>query len=70
MEAIVKARKLGGSVAVVVPKEMAELENIKPNDSVRITVERIDEVSSLWGRWKWIRKSTDRIMREIDENED
>lgn len=70
MEAVTKARKVGGSVAVIVPKEVAEKESIRPNDTVRIRVERVDELGEWWGRLKWVKKPTGEIMRIIDEGED
>lgn len=70
MEAVTKARKVGGSVAVIVPKEIVERENIRPNDNVRIRVERVDELGDWWGQLKWVKKPTGDIMKIIDESED
>jgi len=70
MEAIVKAKKIGGSIGVVLPKELVKKERILPEDSVKINVEKTGDFSFLWGRFKDIKKSTDEIMKEIDEGED
>ena len=69
MEAIVKAKKLGGSIAVVIPKELVERERIHPKDTLKINVQKTGDLNWLWGRFKDIKKPTDQIMREIDEGE-
>lgn len=68
MEAIVKAKKIGGSIAVVIPKKIIEQERISPEDTLKIRVEKTADFNWLWGRFK-TNKSTDQIMREIDEGE-
>ena len=70
MEAIVKAKKIGGSIGVVLPKELVKKERILPEDSVKINVEKTGDLSFLWGRFKDIKKPTDEIMKGIDEGED
>ena len=69
MEAIVKAKKIGGSIAVLIPKKIVNEERIFVDDTLKIRVERFDNLNWLWGRFKGIKKSTDKIMREIDEGE-
>ena len=69
MEAIVKAKKIGGSIGVVLPKELVRKERIMPEDKIKISVEKTADLSFLWGRFKDIKKSTDEVMREIDEGE-
>lgn len=69
MEAVVKAKKIGGSIGVVIPKEIIDKERISPEDMIKIKVERTNDFNWLWGRFKGIKKSTDQIMREIDEGE-
>lgn len=70
MEAIVKAKKIGGSIGVVLPKELVKRERILPEDKVKINVEKTGDLSFLWERFKDIKKPTDEIMKEIDEGED
>ena len=69
MGAIVKAKKIGGSIAVLIPKKIVNEERIFVDDTLKIRVERFDNLNWLWGRFKGIKKSTDKIMREIDEGE-
>lgn len=69
METITKAKQIGGSIGVIIPMEVVEQENIHPNDTVKIKIERCDDLSFLWGKGKDIKKSTDQIMKEIDEGE-
>ena len=69
MELITKTKKIGGSVAVIIPKEVAIKERILADDTVKIQIEKSDDLSFMWGRFKDIKKPTDKIMREIDEGE-
>ena len=69
-QVVVRARKVGGSVAVIVPKEVVKKERISPNDKVRLSIQRVDELTDWWGNLKWAKKPTARIIKEIDEGED
>ena len=69
MEVLVKAKKIGGSIAVIIPKKVVEKERIVENDTIKIKVEKTGDFNWLWGRGKDIKKSTDDIMKEIDEGE-
>ncbi|MBI4162042.1 MAG: AbrB/MazE/SpoVT family DNA-binding domain-containing protein [Candidatus Aenigmarchaeota archaeon] len=40
METVARAKKLGGSIAIILPKEIVKEENIKENDLVSIKVEK------------------------------
>ena len=40
MEATVRTKKIGGSIAVILPKEIVKEENIKENELVSIKVEK------------------------------
>ncbi len=70
MEAIVKAKKIGGSIGVIIPKRMVEKENIKPEDVVGLRIERKDNLNSLWGTLKDVKMPTQKAMDIIDEGED
>lgn len=70
MEAITKAKRIGGSIGVIIPKEIVEKEHIKPDDMLKIKVERKDNLNSLWGILKDIKTPTQKIMDIIDEGED
>ena len=70
METITKARKIGGSIAVIVPEDVVKKENIKPNDMVKIKISREDDLSFLWGKLKSVKIPTQEIMEIIDEGEE
>jgi len=70
METMIKAKKIGGSIGIIIPKEIVGKEKISPEDILKIKIEKIGDLSFLWGRWKDIKKPTDEIMGEIDEGED
>ncbi len=40
-EAIAKARKLGGSLVVTIPKEIADEEGIREGETIRIKIEKV-----------------------------
>lgn len=70
MQAIVKAKRIGGSVGVIIPREIVEKERIKADDTLEIKVERKDNLNSLWGVLKDVKMPTQKIMEIIDEGED
>lgn len=69
MEAITKAKQIGGSIGVIIPKEIVEQERIFVDDTLKIKVEKTDDLNWLWGKFKDVKKPTDQIMKEIDEAE-
>ena len=69
METITKAKQIGGSISVVIPKEVVENEMISVGDTLKLKVEKVDNLDFFWGRLKDIKKPTEQIMREIDEAE-
>ena len=70
METIIKAKKIGGSIGIIIPREIIGREKISPEDTLKVKIEKIADLNFLWGRWKNIKKSTDEIMKEIDDGED
>ena len=69
MELKLKTRQIGGSIGIIIPKDMALREGIVSEDIVKIRIEKTADLSFMWGRGKGIKKSTAGIMREIDEGE-
>lgn len=69
METLAKAKQIGGSIGVIISKDVVEHERIFVNDTLKIKIEKSDDISFLWGKGKDIKKSTDQIMKEIDEGE-
>ncbi|MBS3066676.1 AbrB/MazE/SpoVT family DNA-binding domain-containing protein [Candidatus Pacearchaeota archaeon] len=41
MESLTKARKIGGSIMVTIPKEIVETESIQEGEIIKISVEKI-----------------------------
>ena len=70
MEVIVKARKIGGSIGVIIPSGIVARERIKEDDDLKIKVRKTSDLSFMWGKDSDVRESTDGIMKEIDEGED
>lgn len=69
MELVTKTKKIGGSIAIIIPKEVVRNEKILVDDTVKIQIEKSDDLSFMWGKLKDIKKSTDEIMHDIDEGE-
>jgi antitoxin component of MazEF toxin-antitoxin module len=60
-------RKWGSSVGIVIPKEIVEKEHIKPNEKVRVTVNKITLARDLWNLGPLVRKdkSTQKVKDEL-----
>ena len=69
-EVIIKAKKIGGSLGIIIPEEIVKKEHINVNDTVKIKIERKDDLTFLWGKLKNIKTPTQKIMDMIDEGED
>jgi antitoxin component of MazEF toxin-antitoxin module len=69
MQIKIKAKKFGGSIGIILPKEIVDKERISPEDILKVRVEKTADLNFLWGKWEDIKKSTDQIMNEIDEGE-
>lgn len=69
MEAITQAKQIGGSIWTIIPKNVVDNERIHIDDTLKIKVEKVDNLNFLWGKFKDIKKSTEQIMKEIDEGE-
>lgn len=70
MEAELTAKKIGGSLVVILPRDLIEKANIRAGDILMADIKKKTDLSWLWGKGKDIRKSTETIMREIDEGEE
>ena len=70
METEVIAKKIGGSIGVIIPKEVVKKESIHADDKLKLKVERADDLNWLWGRGNDIKTPTDKLMEEIDEGEE
>ena len=70
MEVVVKAKKIGGSIGIILPKKLIEKEHIKVDDNIEIKLKRSDNFNSLWGILKDVKIPTQKIMDIIDEGEE
>ncbi len=55
MEIECKTRRFGGSIGLIIPKNVIEKEGIKPNQSVRIEIKSNPKAREIWGllpNWK------------------
>jgi len=46
------ARKFGGSIGIIIPKEIVEQEKIKPNSKIKIDILKVDDISDTFGKLK------------------
>ncbi len=68
VEGIGKARRMGGSLGIIIPKEVVEAENIKENDPVKFNMQKITDSSDIFGKFKTgqsAQKSKDDIRKEL-----
>ena len=67
MKTIIKARKIGGSLIVTIPREIVEIEGIKENQFVEIEIQRPKK--SFFGISKKISpfSKEDKFKGQIDE---
>lgn len=62
-----KLKKWGNSLGIVITKEVVKQEGLKPNQTVEILLlKRTTVLKDTFGTLKF-KKSTDEIMRKIDE---
>ncbi len=68
IEVEVRLREWGGSLGAVMPKDAVEQERLKSGDMIKILVlKKTNALRETFGVMK-LRKSTDEILREIDED--
>lgn len=70
METTAKARKIGGSIGIIIPEDVIRRENIDVEDTLKIKVEKLDNLDFLFGRIKDIKTPAQKIIDVIDEGED
>ena len=64
-----KARKWGDSIAVIIPKFIVEAEKIRPEDELKISVEKEDNLMELFGKFK-TKKTAQQLKDESREGWD
>ncbi|MBI4451676.1 AbrB/MazE/SpoVT family DNA-binding domain-containing protein [Candidatus Woesearchaeota archaeon] len=60
----VVTRHIGGSLGVIIPREVVKQEGIKPGELIRIDVKKPHTVNDFFGAATWA-KSTEAMMREV-----
>ncbi len=67
MEVTGKARKIGGSLGFIIPKEVVDSQGIKENDTLRAEIEKVVDLSDLFGKYKTGggQKAKDELRREL-----
>jgi len=60
-------RKWGDSVAIIIPKRLAEKERIRPEDRVVVSINKEMDLSDLFGKLK-IKKSAQELKDESRES--
>ncbi|MBI5158983.1 hypothetical protein HY992_02575 [Candidatus Micrarchaeota archaeon] len=64
-----RARRIGNSWAILIPKEKADALNLSKEPDLHVDIEAIPRLRELAGTFK-SKKSTARLMQEIDEGWD
>ena len=67
MEITVTPKRWGSSIAVIIPKDVVERQNIKENEPIKLSVEkqRPVKVKDIFGLLKEWKRSTQEIKDEI-----
>ncbi|MEK6909199.1 MAG: hypothetical protein AABX23_04065 [Nanoarchaeota archaeon] len=55
-------RKWGDSIAVIIPKKLAEAKKLKPEDEILISIEKETSLKDLFGKWK-----TEKTAQELKD---
>jgi antitoxin component of MazEF toxin-antitoxin module len=63
------AKRVGNSWAILIPKEQADKLDLRKNRNLHVDISIIPKLQELKGTLK-TKKSTEQIMREIDEGWD
>ena len=61
-----KARRVGNSWAIIIPKDKAEELNLKEGRTLHVEIETIKRLAELKGKIKF-KESIEELMKEIDE---
>ncbi len=64
MEIEVETKRIGGSLGIIIPHNVVEMENIKPKEKIVIELKRAHTVGDIFGKIKWT-KTTEEMMKEV-----
>ena len=59
-----KTRKLGGSIGIILPKEVVKKEGIKPNQTLKIEIKTRPKAREIWGLFPDWKTSTQKLKDE------
>ena len=69
MELELKAKKFGGSIGVIIPKDIVQQERIRESDNLKVVFKKVADLRFMTGMCKDVKISTKQILDEIDEGE-
>lgn len=63
------AKKWGSSIGIVIPKEIAEKERIKPGQKIEVILRKPAKVdmNKIFGSLKDWKKPTEKILKDVDK---
>ena len=64
MEIECKTRKIGGSLGIIIPKEVVEEEGIKPNQSIKIEIRSRPKAREIWGLFPNLKTPAQKLKDE------
>jgi len=67
MEIKTQARKWGNSIAIILPKSVAEENKIKVNDTITLEIKKRPLAGDLFGKFPGWNKPTQKIKDEMKE---
>ena len=59
-----RTRKIGGSVGIILPKNVVEKEDIKPNQTIKIEIVPRPKAREIWGLFPEIKTPTQKLKDE------
>ena len=64
MENESKTRKIGGSLGIIIPKDVVEEQGIKPNQSIKIEIRNRPKAREVWGLFPNLKTPTQKLKDE------
>ena len=59
-----KTRKIGGSIGIILPKDVVSKEGIKPNQNIRVHIKKHVKVKDVFGMFPEWKTSTQKLKDE------
>lgn len=64
MSVEVETRKIGGSIGIIIPKDVVAKENIRVHEKIIVEFKKLPVVGDFFGLAAW-KRSTEEIMRDV-----